>query len=134
MKTLLEEMVNGYLECALWSTHAYLEEGEENPKTWDEHNYAVSDISEKGMKQATEDCEAFLKEALPLLTEEEKRDTPHYSWESYLGHNFWLTREGHGAGFWDGRYENGDALTKLCKPWGNASDSMCLNEEGEIDL
>ena len=134
MKTALEKMVQGYLECALWSTHAHLEEGEENPQTWDAHNYAVSDISEKGMKQATEDCAAFLEEALPLLTHEEKRDTPRYSWEEYLGHNFWLTREGHGVGFWDGRYENGDALTKLCKPWGNASDSMMLNDDGEIDL
>jgi hypothetical protein len=133
MKTSLEKMIQGYLECALWSTHAYLEEGEDSPQTWEEHNYDVSDVSEKGRKQATEDCKAFLKEALPLLTEDEKRDTSRYTWEEYLGHNFWLTREGHGAGFWDGRYVRGKELTALCKPWGNASDSMMLND-GEIDL
>ena len=33
--------------------------------------------------------------------------------DAYAGHDFWLTRAGHGAGFWDGDLapEDGDALT-----------------------
>ena len=32
------------------------------------------------------------------------------------GHDFWLTRNGHGAGFWDRDLgEVGDRLTKACK-------------------
>jgi len=27
--------------------------------------------------------------------------------------DFWYTRNGHGTGFWDGDYEEGDALTKI---------------------
>jgi hypothetical protein len=131
---ILERMVNGYLDCALWSTYAYLADGEEGPQTWEDRNYSISDISEKGRKQATEDCAAFFEEAEHLLTEDEKKDTSRYSWQEYFGHSFWLTREGHGAGFLDGRYENGEALTKLCRPRGTASDSMMLNEDGEIDL
>lgn len=35
------------------------------------------------------------------------------------GHDFWLTRNGHGAGFWDrGLGELGDRLTAACKPYG----------------
>jgi hypothetical protein len=41
------------------------------------------------------------------------------------GHNFWLTRNGHGTGFWDedldsdaGGKKLGDALTALCKKFG----------------
>jgi hypothetical protein len=38
---------------------------------------------------------------------------------SQAGHDFWLTRQGHGAGFWDrpeiyGK-ENGEKLTKQCE-------------------
>jgi len=35
--------------------------------------------------------------------------------ENSPAHDFWLTRNGHGAGFWDGDYENGDVLTALAK-------------------
>jgi hypothetical protein len=35
------------------------------------------------------------------------------------GHDFWLTRNGHGAGFWDRSelkaHDLGERLTKLCK-------------------
>lgn len=39
-------------------------------------------------------------------------------WEQH-GHDFALTRNGHGAGFWDRGYGDiGDALTDACKPYG----------------
>jgi hypothetical protein len=36
-------------------------------------------------------------------------------------HDFWLTRNGHGAGFWDGDYEEelGEKLTAICKKMGS---------------
>jgi hypothetical protein len=38
---------------------------------------------------------------------------------SQLGHDFWLTRQGHGAGFWDGDYSKSDEelLMQLVKPF-----------------
>ena len=39
-----------------------------------------------------------------------------------VGHDFTLTRNGHGAGFWDrGLGERGDRLTDLCRPYGTAA-------------
>lgn len=36
-----------------------------------------------------------------------------------IGHDLWLTRQGHGAGFWDGGWPAiGDALTEVCKRMG----------------
>lgn len=36
-----------------------------------------------------------------------------------VGHDFCLTRNGHGAGFWDrGLGELGTRLTDACRPWG----------------
>lgn len=39
-----------------------------------------------------------------------------------VAHDFWLTRCGHGAGFWDrGLGELGDWLTQQAKPYGEAA-------------
>lgn len=37
----------------------------------------------------------------------------------HLGHDFWLTRNNHGAGFWDGDWELGNELTELALRFGN---------------
>jgi hypothetical protein len=45
--------------------------------------------------------------AQPLLTDE---------WtDEQIGHDLWLTRCGHGAGFWDRNLPNGDKLTEICE-------------------
>lgn len=47
------------------------------------------------------------------------------------GHDFWLTRNGHGAGFWDRGYgARGDLLSARCKPYGSAY--LYLGEDGRI--
>lgn len=43
--------------------------------------------------------------------------------ESYAGHDFWLTRVGHGAGFWDrGLGDLGERLTDASKAYGMPDD------------
>jgi hypothetical protein len=51
-----------------------------------------------------------------------------------FGHDFWLTRQGHGAGFWDrGLGELGDKLTEQAKLAGEVytyvgdDNTICLN-------
>jgi hypothetical protein len=57
------------------------------------------------------DCVSFYLDALPLIGKDYNR----------AGSDFHLTRNGHGAGFWDGDWEeNGDKLTELSKPYGTA--------------
>jgi hypothetical protein len=53
------------------------------------------------------------------------------------GHDFWLTRNGHGAGFWDGDWpkEAGDRLTKACEEFGEfdlyiGDDGMIYGQRG----
>ena len=43
--------------------------------------------------------------------------------ESQLGHDFWLTRQGHGSGFWDGDYSKADEeiLMEAVKPFKEVS-------------
>lgn len=48
------------------------------------------------------------------------------------GHDFWLTRQEHGAGFWDGDWPEpyGDMLTKAAEAYGKMYVDQ--NEKGEI--
>lgn len=52
-------------------------------------------------------------------------------WASYLingdasgfdfSNDLWLTRNRHGAGFWDGDYKNGDELTEFAHAYGECN-------------
>ncbi len=51
------------------------------------------------------------------------------AWEQ-VGHDFNLTRNGHGAGFWDrGLDELGDRLTKASKPFGEQQALLWLEDD-----
>lgn len=77
--TYEKEMMLAYLECALWAS------GEE----FDE--YAIHDIASIPMEKAMADCQQFLTD-----NPEAKDYAP-----DQVGHDLWLTRNHHGAGFWD---------------------------------
>ena len=93
----------GYLECALWAN------GQQS----------ATDEEEATLR---EEAETFLESehAVRLIQAAEFRTRGRYSWEQ-AGHDFYLTREGHGAGFWDrGLGIVGEALTALSKPYGSS--------------
>jgi hypothetical protein len=48
------------------------------------------------------------------------------------GHDFWLTRNGHGAGFWDGDLSEdvGNALTEAAKKFGECH--LYVGDDGQI--
>lgn len=99
-----------YLACALWSSN-----DESTPEGGEplDRNYDISDIHLDSLLKAVDDCERFKREAGKLL-----KGIP----DDVAGHDFWLTRNGHGAGFWDrGLGELGDSLTKLCKGFGEVT-------------
>lgn len=91
-------------------------------------NYHIYDLTETAKQRAMEDILDFLE-----LLERENINWWEYGTDERLGHDFWLTRNGHGAGFWDGDWsEIGDTLTALCKPYG-----YCYawpTDDGQIEL
>jgi len=99
------EALDAYFETALWSST----EMDELNTPLDE-NYDVNDISPELRAEAEQELADFIKLAGHLLGKQPL---------TLIAHDFWLTRCGHGAGFWDGDYEHGEELTKLCKPYGN---------------
>lgn len=95
-KYRISEMLRGYQACALWSTAA----------TDDEDNEVLLD-NEEFSEEATEamyfDCEVFHDAYYEDLVKYAKRRVPsggNTPW-ALAGHDFWLTRNGHGTGFWD---------------------------------
>ena len=98
--------LDAYLECALWSSTERDDDG--TPLA---DNYGVSDIAPESLASATEQCNAFVESAGELLADID---------DSQAGHDFWLTRNHHGAGFWDRDLgEVGDKLTKLAHGYGS---------------
>lgn len=76
-----------------------------------DENYTLDDISPATLARMVEDCAEFQTQNQADLSTEDARQA---------GHDFWLTRNGHGAGFWDGGYEEakGERLTASSKTFG----------------
>lgn len=96
--------VRAYEECALWASTN--ENGEPLDRTYD-----IDDFSKDTNKRIQEDCTNFINDNWTDL----KELSP-----SKCGHDFFLTRNRHGAGFWDrGLGKVGDRLTKASHPYGD---------------
>lgn len=88
----LAYFLEGYMQCALWSSN---DPDKETPL---DDVYSVGDIEPDLVAQMAHECAAFLEaqkddlDRLEILT---GRDM------GSMGHDLWLTRNGHGAGYWD---------------------------------
>lgn len=105
----LDTFTLAYLETALWSST------DETGMHLD-RNFDIDDIAPETLAQMIADCEAFQAAHYELIIAEGSclRCGPDYDEVGHAGHDFWLTRNGHGAGFWDGHWElaAGETLTK----------------------
>lgn len=116
MKIDLEKMFEQYVETALWS------EIDDNGDPLDE-NYALEDIDGQSLKNMKKDCKDFIRHLKERKIKLCLRgdDTNENEISEMLGHDFWLTRNRHGAGFWDGDWENGEVLTELSHNFGGSN-------------
>ena len=110
------EFEEGYLEALLWSEARYDEEGE-SEGNWDD-DFTVDDFEPESLASHRIEILDFFQAQTEDLT---SANLSGFSWES-LGHDFCLTRNGHGAGYWDrGLGSLGDRLSEACKPYGEAT-------------
>jgi hypothetical protein len=106
-----EDAYDAMIECALWSSTAEFHEygADEAPIPCDEL-HCESDIDPDLLTEWRMDLRAFM--------EDNEDDLEGLSTDQ-IGHDFWLTRNGHGAGFWDrGLGDRGRRLTEACRPYG----------------
>lgn len=101
----MDEFTRAYLTCALWAENLDAE-------------YEIGEISAESLVEQTEICRQFQEANRADLDAASEIDG--YSTEK-AGHDFWLTRNRHGAGFWDrGLGKVGRKLTDAAHAWGEA--------------
>lgn len=132
-------MVDSYIETALWSSEVTDEDGNDKG-SFEYLNFDKGDLTPAALKTMEADCAAFFEEAEAAIEardhdRSDKRDLPHER-EAQLGHDFWLTRNRHGAGFWDGDWPKalGKKLTDLAHSYGGQNLYLDAeeDEDGEI--
>lgn len=123
----LEIFIQAYLECALWTTHSGFMDDSENDLPLDTF-YNANCVADSARKQVESECDDFLKRE-DVSSVAEKWGREEYK---RAGHNFFLTRNHHGAGFWDIDWpeHDGDILTKASDEAG--SSEPYVGDDGRI--
>ena len=101
-----------YKETLIWQGHDWddMDNGD-NPRPLDE-NYSVDDFASEAVEAMTVELNDFLQSNWADVASLDP---------AQVGHDFALTRNRHGAGFWDrGLGDVGDRLTEACRPYGES--------------
>jgi len=117
----MDAFVRAYIEAALWSTND--ESTPEGGEPLDE-NYDLNDISTETINAMTADCRKF---------QEQNADDLANCTDEQGGYDFWLTRNRHGAGFWDRDYLGEDVkerLTEASHAFGE--ENLYVGDDGKI--
>jgi hypothetical protein len=112
----IQAVLDSYLESLMWSS------GEE----FDE--YTIYNFTERSIDSSRKDIISFVNQAGDLLD-----DYP----DNMIGHNFALSRNGHGTGFFDdfescSDEEICDELEKIASSFKNVS--VFVNDDNELDI
>lgn len=104
----LEYMWLAYMEAAKFTEEDRFNDELSTGDEFIQHNDL--EFSRETKQKMLDDCQKFIKEAGAWLDSVSP---------DQAGHDFWLTRNGHGAGFWDrGLGRIGDKLTAIAKSFG----------------
>lgn len=128
----LQKFTTAYIACALWC--GVFDPTKEEEAYTSNYDLTQSDISDTTLRVMVQDCRRFW--------EDEEIDTIlPYGTEEQAGHDFWLTRNGHAAGFWDrhssvyGSEEIRDNLNVLAQNFRTiVSDGMPPKQWSEFEL
>lgn len=105
--------VRAYIDTLLWST--FDDDGEPFEDT-----YGITDLAPESLAKIVADCGRFLAEVESAGIDLEQGLLVDRDPAEHAGFHFWLTRNGHGAGFWGGDWtqEVGKRLTTIAKAFG----------------
>lgn len=96
---------------------------------------ADAELSESALEAIAADCAKFETECGELIDSAEcTRGSGEYSQREQAAHDFWMTRNGHGVGFWDGDWSEpqATALDEASKRFGECTPY--LGDDGLIYL
>jgi hypothetical protein len=116
-----KDFIIGYKIASLWSSN----DPDQTDCEFLDEKFDITDFDDDANQTIINDCIKFIESNHDDLVE--YADNVSYNSEESLspyevaGHDFWLTRNGHGAGFWDRNGiedDLGNRLTDSCKDFG----------------
>lgn len=119
-------VLRSYIGTALWSST--LEDG--SPMDGD---YSETDLAPETLAKMKDDLDKFFI-AIEILDPPRGNDLPEFLGipDTQFAHDFWLTRNHHGAGFWDGDYPEpyGKWLTRIAQSFRECE--LYIGDDGKI--
>ena len=136
-KSDFDKFFHAYLVAALWSS-TITEGEEENPgpregDPFDKH-FSPDDFTPEALEILRAHALSFWSRMWFYIDHEEAPPNSHTPPRNVTqaGHDFWLTQNGHGSGFWDGDWPKyGDTFTKLSKCYPEIN--LCIQETEDGD-
>lgn len=107
----LPDFIRGYIFCALWA------DLEDQTKT-------IDDITEEAVAEMVYDCHAFTEENGRMILYDDKYGP------NDAGHDFWLSRNGHGTGFFDREIKYAQELQNAARLFG--PKYVEVDDEGRV--
>jgi hypothetical protein len=117
----IADMVQAYIEAALWSTTDESNDSGGDPL---DDNYGPKDFSAETLAKAQADCEVMADVILSNMVGE-------IDWQ-HAGYDFWFTRNGHGCGFRDGDWPEPVATIFYEASKGFAEVYLYVSDTGEV--
>ncbi len=114
IEAFAKETLPYYLEAAAWA---------DTPEEADEHE--GFEFSAEAEHMAFIDCLYFVRKAYPWFDDSCPED---------IGHNLWLSRQGHGTGFWDRGHKHGNHLHTLAEKLGDCDVYLSAQKDGVLYL
>lgn len=120
-KPHLDHFTRAYIEAALWSTNDNSDSSGGEPL---DKNYSEDDFTPEDLMHIIRDCVQFQRDnAADIATAASLGEyaKSRHSIKEMAGHDFWLSRCGHGTGFWDRDLgEVGERLYEAARSFGEA--------------
>lgn len=116
--------IAAYVACALWSSTDTLS---------DDSGEDTSDhvVSLDGYELGAGVEDELVKDLFEFMTDPDLAEDLEGLDPEQVAHDFWLTRNRHGVGFWDrGLGERGERLTAACRPYGAVD--LYLGDDGLV--
>jgi len=108
----LDKIVNGYLQCSLFT--GVTDDGEPM-----DYIYTVDDFEDSALDLALQECAAFVvanQTDVEYMIGRQFSNGQGIVTNEDVGIDLWYTSQGHGTGFWDREYrELGERLTEYCR-------------------
>ena len=129
METKVNPFVASYIETALWSS------SDDDGEPLDSAKNCELELADETTARMATDCESFEDQSDAIVNvycETHSSYAPKN--RETMAHDFWLTRNGHGCGFWDGDYPEslGRKLTDLTHSFSECD--LYIGDDGKLYL